>query len=170
MRSLFTIVLLFCSIGVFTSVEKAKLQDQYKDWLVYTALEDGEKLCYIMSYPKKKDENYTTNRNPYIMVSYISKAADEVNVTSGFKYDKDKPVILNIDSKAKYKLQIIERNLAWAENTQTDQELILKMKGGLSMVVSGQVKTQRVDDTYSLLGFQKAYKKMHDLCGSTQNP
>ncbi len=164
MRSLFTFVLLFLSMGAFTLVDKAKLQDKYKDWLVYTALEDGEKLCYIVSYPKKKDENNTTNRRPYVMVSYISKAADEVSVTSGFQYDKGNPVILNIDSKVQYKLPIIERNLAWAENTQTDQALILKMKQGLSMIVSGQIKTQRVDDRYSLLGFQKAYKKMHDLC------
>ncbi len=32
------------------------------------------------------------------------------------------------------------------------------------MVVNGKTKTVTIDDTYSLLGFQKAYQKMHDLC------
>ncbi|MDR2045528.1 MAG: hypothetical protein LBP77_00795 [Rickettsiales bacterium] len=74
-----------------------QLKEKYKDWLVYTASEDGEKVCYIVSYPKKS-EHYTTNRKPYVMVSYVDRKADEVSVTSGFQYDKE-PVALNIDKK-----------------------------------------------------------------------
>lgn len=162
MRSYF-IFLLFFSINVFASVSDVKLREKYKDWLVYTALEDGEKICYIVSYPKKKSENYTTNRKPYVTVSYISKKVDEVSINSGFQYDKE-PVILNIDKKIKYKLPIIEGNFAWAEDTEIDQDLIQKMKKGLSMVSSGKIKATIVTDTYSLLGFQEAYKKMHNLC------
>ncbi len=97
MRSFF-IFLIFFSIGAFASVSDVQLKEKYKDWLVYTALEDGEKVCYIVSYPKKKSEHYTTNRKPYVMVSYVDKKADEVSVTSGFQYDKE-PVALNIDKK-----------------------------------------------------------------------
>lgn len=53
MRSFF-IFLIFFSIGAFASVSDVQLKEKYKDWLVYTALEDGEKVCYIVSYPKKK--------------------------------------------------------------------------------------------------------------------
>ncbi|MDD9331473.1 MAG: hypothetical protein PV340_02310 [Wolbachia sp.] len=155
--------LLFFSISSFASVSDIKLREKYKDWLVYTALEDGENICYIVSYPKKRSDNYTTNRKPYIMVSYIDKKADEVSVTSGFQYDKE-PVILNIDKRVKYKLPIIEGSFAWAENIKIDQDLILKMKQGLSMDVFGKTKTETIDDVYSLLGFQKAYQKMNDLC------
>lgn len=97
------------------------------------------------------------------MVSYVDKKADEVSVSSGFQYDKE-PVALNIDKKIKYTLPIIQGSFAWAEHTKIDQDLILKMKQGLSMVVNGKTKTVTIDDTYSLLGFQKAYQKMHDLC------
>ncbi|OEY86940.1 hypothetical protein BIY23_00335 [Wolbachia pipientis] len=169
MRSLL-IFLLLCSIKTFglaseTKLQDKRLQEKYKDWLVYTALEDGEKLCYIVSYPQKKDSNYTTNRKPYVMVSYIGNAVDEVSVTSGFAYDKEEPVVLSFISE-KYTLPVIDGNFAWTENIHTDKRLILKMKQGLSMTVSGQVKAQMVYDTYSLLGFQKAYKKMHDLCNA----
>ncbi|GFR32041.1 RNA polymerase sigma factor RpoH [Trichonephila clavata] len=150
-------------LSAFASVSDVQLKEKYKDWLVYTALEDGEKVCYIVSYPKKKSEYYTTNRKPYVMVSYVDKKADEVSVTSGFQYDKE-PVALNIDKKIKYTLPIIQGSFAWAEHTKIDQDLILKMKQGLSMVVNGKAKTVTIDDTYSLLGFQKAYQKMHDLC------
>lgn len=162
MRSFF-VFLIFFSVGALASVSNVQLEEKYKDWLVYTALEDGEKVCYIVSYPKKKSERYTANRKPYVMVSYVDKKADEVSVTSGFQYDKE-PVVLNIDKKVKYKLPIIQGSLAWVEHTETDQDLILKMKQGLSMVVNGKIKAAAVDDTYSLLGFQKAYQKMHDLC------
>ena len=163
MRSFF-IFLLFFSINAFASVSDVKLREKYKDWLVYTAQEDGEKICYVVSYPKKKSENYTTNRKPYITVSYVDKKADEVSVNSGFQYDKEQPVVLNIDKRTKYKLPIIQGNFAWAEHTKIDQDLISKMKQGLSMVVYGKTKAATIDDTYSLLGFQKAYQKMHDLC------
>ncbi len=162
MRSFF-IFLIFFPVGAFASVSDAQLREKYKDWLVYTASEDGEKVCYVVSYPKTKSEHYTTNRKPYVMVSYVDKKADEVSVTSGFQYDKE-PIALNIDKKNKYTLPIIQGSLAWAEHTKIDQDLILKMKQGLSMVVNGKTKTVTVDDTYSLLGFRKAYQKMHDLC------
>lgn len=162
MRSVF-LFLIFLSLSTFASVGDVQLKEKYKDWLVYTALEDGEKVCYIVSYPKKKSEHYTTNRKPYVMVSYVDKKADEVSVTSGFQYDKE-PVDLSIDKRIKYTLSIIQGNFAWAENIKIDQDLILKMKQGLSMVVNGKVKAATIDDTYSLLGFQKAYQKMHDLC------
>ncbi|QOD38737.1 invasion associated locus B family protein [Candidatus Wolbachia massiliensis] len=162
MRSFF-VFLIFFSMSTLASVSDVQLKEKYKDWLVYTALEDGEKVCYIVSYPKKKSEHYTIDRKPYVMVSYVDKKADEVSVTSGFQYDKE-PVVLNIDKKVKYTLPIIQGNFAWAEHTKTDRDLILKMKQGLSMVVNGKIKAATIDDTYSLLGFQKAYQKMHDLC------
>ncbi|WFW29575.1 MAG: invasion associated locus B family protein [Wolbachia endosymbiont of Menacanthus eurysternus] len=131
---------------------------------MYTALEDGERVCYIVSYPKKKSKHYKTNRKPYIMVIYVDKKADEVSVTSGFRYYNE-PVILNIDKKVKYTLPIIQEDFAWTECTKTDQELIIEMKQGLSMEVNGKTnEATTVDDTYSLLGFKKAYQKMHNLC------
>ncbi|APR98803.1 invasion associated locus B family protein [Wolbachia endosymbiont of Folsomia candida] len=162
MRNFF-LFLIFFSISTFASVDDVQLKEKYKDWLVYTAVEDGEKVCYIVSYPKQKSEHYTTNRKPYVMVSYVDKKADEVSVTSGFQYDKES-VDLSIDKRIKYTLPIIQGNFAWADNVKTDQDLILKMKQGLSMVVNGKIKAATIDDTYSLLGFQKAYQKMHDLC------
>lgn len=53
MRSLF-VLLIFLSAGALASVNNVQLNEKYKDWLVYTALEDGEKVCYIVSHPKKK--------------------------------------------------------------------------------------------------------------------
>ncbi|WCR54080.1 MAG: hypothetical protein PG981_001102 [Wolbachia endosymbiont of Ctenocephalides orientis wCori] len=161
MRSFF-VFLIFFSFCTFASVSDAQFKEKYRDWLVYTAFEDGEKVCYIISYPKAKSELYA-NRKPYVMVSYVDKKADEVSVTSGFQYDKE-PVILNVDKKTSYTLPVIQGSFAWVENTKIDQDLILKMKQGLSMIVYGKIKTADIEDTYSLLGFQKAYQKMHDLC------
>ncbi|WP_246214290.1 invasion associated locus B family protein [Wolbachia endosymbiont of Cruorifilaria tuberocauda] len=140
-----------------------QLKEKYKDWFLYTTLEDGEMTCYIISYPKEKSKHYTSIRKPYVMVSYINKEVDEVSVTSGFQYDKE-PVVLDVDKKVRYVLPIVQGNFAWTEYTETDKDLILKMKQGLSMVVSGKTKAEIVNDTYSLLGFQEAYKKMHNSC------
>ncbi|MDN5247905.1 MAG: invasion associated locus B family protein [Wolbachia endosymbiont of Tyrophagus putrescentiae] len=162
MRS-FYIFLLFFSVSAFASVTDVQLKEKHRDWHVYTALEDGEKICYMVSYPKKEGE---TDRKPYITVSYIDDKIDEVSVTSGFQYDRE-PITLHIDRKIKYMLPIIDGGFAWAEDTKTDRDLVLRMKGGLSMVVSGKKKGTTINDTYSLLGFQNAYKKMHELCKKT---
>ena len=156
----FLIFLLFSSVSFFTLAIDVKFRGKHKDWLIYTAIDNGDKICYIISYPNKKSDN---NKNSYVSVSYINNKADEVMVNSTFQYEKD-PIILNIDNKIKYKLPIIERNSAWTENIKVDQDLILKMKKGLSMTISGKTKSTTVNDTYSLLGFHNAYNEMHNLC------
>ncbi|MCV3769627.1 MAG: hypothetical protein K0T53_02825, partial [Wolbachia pipientis] len=133
MRSFF-LFLIFFSISAFASVNSVQLKEKYKDWFVYSVLEDGEKVCYIISYPKKKSEHYIAAREPYVMVNYIDKRADEVSVTSGFQYDKE-PVILNIDRRIRYVLPIIQGSFAWTEHIKKDQDLILRMKQGISMMV-----------------------------------
>ncbi len=128
----------------------SKLEGKYRDWLVYTHLDGNEKVCYVVSYHKKK------NKSQYVMVNYVSKAADEVVVSS----NSHGPVVLNIDNRTTYKLPIINNGLAWAENIKIDQDIVKKMKLGLSMVI----KSNSNPVTYSLLGFTAAYNKMHDLC------
>ncbi|MBV0899627.1 MAG: hypothetical protein KTV77_02585 [Wolbachia endosymbiont of Fragariocoptes setiger] len=155
------LILLLFSASSFASVSDIKFRGKHKDWSTYTAIDNGEKICYIISYPNKKSDN---NRNSYVSVSYINNKADEVMVNSTFPYEKEEPVILNIDNKTKYKLPIIERSSAWTENIKVDQDLILKMKKGLSMTISGKTKSTIVNDTYSLLGFHNAYNEMHNLC------
>ena len=41
----------------------------YRDWNVYAFTEDGEKICYMASEPKKQDGNHTRRDNPAVMVT-----------------------------------------------------------------------------------------------------
>jgi hypothetical protein len=47
----------------------------YRDWNVYAFTEDGEKICYMASEPKKQEGNYTRRGNPAVLVTRRPKLA-----------------------------------------------------------------------------------------------
>ncbi|KJV68875.1 invasion associated locus B family protein [Candidatus Neoehrlichia procyonis] len=163
-RYLIIIILLtfntHCFASVLQGASNIKLIEKNKDWSVYTALQDGQKLCYLLSYPI----NNGKKSNSVFMITYISKILDEVSVSSGIKY-KQNPIKLIIDHKKIYYLSIIENDVAWAENINIDAKIVNSMKKGLSLVVKGiSASNKKIEDSYSLLGFDKSYKKMRQIC------
>jgi hypothetical protein len=60
----------------------------YRDWNVYAFTEDGEKICYMASEPKKQDGNYTRRDNPAVLVTRRPgpQVVDEVSVQPGYSY------------------------------------------------------------------------------------
>ena len=60
----------------------------HRDWNVYKFTEDGEKICYMASEPKKQDGNYTRRDNPAVLVTRRPgpHVVDEVSVQPGYTY------------------------------------------------------------------------------------
>ena len=141
-----------------------ELKNKYKDWSVYTINENGQKLCYAVSYPKRKTGNYRSRSQPYAMVTTANGKEDEFSVTGGYKYKERTEPRIKIDRKT-YRLSLTKGEMAWPKTDKFDRILVDKMKKGSTMKVTGtsQIGTYSID-TYSLSGFTKAHRRIRGLC------
>ena len=163
---------------------------QHNDWEVYTQIEDGQKVCFMVSSPIQKAGNYSRRGNSYLWVRHIRKNIDEVSVTSGYKYKSatspqiaiyvqqtldqvQKNVLLDkasngnctTNKKEIYTLSLIEKEQAWARETDTDTKLVDEMRKGYHAIVTAtSIKDTCSTDIYSLNGFTRAYKQIKSLC------
>ena len=57
--------------------------------------------CYIGSIPIKEEGDYTQRGDTYTIVYRINKSPEKiVQITAGYNYDENKPVIVKIDQKS----------------------------------------------------------------------
>jgi hypothetical protein len=137
----------------------------FRDWNVYAFTENGNKICYMASEPTKQEGNYTLRDNPAVLVTRRPgpKVVDEVSVQPGYDYLDGSEVEVSIGGD---KFLLFTRGEhAWTKSEDADKALITGMKRGSDMSVRGtSVKNTFSLDTYSLLGFTKAYEAMVAAC------
>lgn len=137
----------------------------YTDWNVWELDEGGQKICYIVSEPKKQAGTYTRRGKPAVLVTRrpTPNVTDEVSVQPGYTYLEGSSVDLNVGQNA---FTLFTRGAhAWTKDETEDQALISVMKRGETLVVEGESsKNTTSTDTYSLLGFTKAYNAMVAAC------
>lgn len=166
-RALRVIAVLVLSFGFVSAVSAQTPYSlgSYTDWNVWELDEGGQKICYIVSEPKKQDGNYTRRGKPAVLVTRrpAPQITDEVSVQPGYTYLEGSNVNLAVGQN---QFVLFTRGAhAWTKDTTEDQTLIDVMKRGESMVVEGESsKNTTSTDTYSLLGFTKAYNAMVAAC------
>jgi hypothetical protein len=161
-----TIIALFLMpvLGVAASAQTPEFLGTHRDWNVYAFTEDGQKICYMASEPKKQEGNYTRRGDPAVLVTRRpNPRVDEVSVQPGYGYLEGSEVEVGVGNR---KFALFTRGEhAWTKSEEEDQALIDAMKRGSDMTVRG-TSTKRTFslDTYSLLGFTAAYQAMVDAC------
>lgn len=138
----------------------------YTDWNVWEVTESGQKICFIVSEPKKQTGNYTRRGKPAVLVARrpVPTVTDEVSVQPGYNYLQGSNVTVVVGDQV---FTLFNRGgpHAWTKNDEEDQKLIEAMRGGASMIVEGESSKETTSkDTYSLLGFTKAYEAMVAAC------
>lgn len=137
----------------------------YTDWNVWELDEGGQKICYIVSEPKKQAGNYTRRGKPAVLVTRrpTPTVTDEVSVQPGYTYLEGSSVDVAVGQN---QFTLFTRGAhAWTKDETEDRALIDVMKRGENMVVQGESsKNTTSTDTYSLLGFTKAYNAMVAAC------
>lgn len=135
-------------------------------WSAYSFKENGQPVCYMASAPTKAEGNYDKRGDIYARITHrpADNTSDEVSLLAGYTYKDKSPVELKIGSKA-FTL-FSHEDTAWAPDAAMDKRLVQAMKAGNSMVVRGTSSRGTVTtDTYSLVGFTKAYRAMSKACG-----
>lgn len=149
--------------------DKRDLIGSFRDWDAFTiARGTGEKICYMVSVPKK----WTASRqgvrrgNIYITVTHRPKARvrNEVNVVAGYPYGRNAEATANIDGKRRFKM-FTEGDGAWLRTPREDTQMVEAMKRGNNLVVVGtSARGTRTTDSYSLAGFTAAHNAINKAC------
>lgn len=163
--SVLSVLLLSCALTGGAHAQTPTSLGSYTDWNVWELSEDNQKICYIVSEPKKQSGTYTRRGKPAILVTRrpTPVVTDEVSVQPGYTYLEGSSASLAVGQN---QFTLFTRGAhAWTKDETEDRTLIDVMKRGESMVVQGEsVKNTTSSDTYSLLGFTKAYNAMVAAC------
>ncbi|WP_419902764.1 invasion associated locus B family protein [Kiloniella sp.] len=139
---------------------------QHKDWASYSYSENGHKVCFISSVPKKAEGKYKKRGDIHLIVSHRTgeERWDEVHIQTGYTYKNKSDATLSI-GKSKY-MFFTEGDSAWAYNSDADKKVINSMIKGSNLIVSGvSARGTKTKDTYSLRGFSAAYRSINQACG-----
>ncbi|EKV32234.1 hypothetical protein C882_3298 [Caenispirillum salinarum AK4] len=138
----------------------------YTDWTAYTYTEDGNKVCYMASQPKKAEGDYDKRGDIFVLVTHrpADGTSDVVSVVAGYDYKDESDVTANIDGR-EYSL-FTHGGRAWARDTATDKDMVQRMRAGRTLTVEGtSERGTETTDTYSLSGFTAAHEAISKACG-----
>lgn len=156
------IVIMFICLS-FTDCFAQELIGDFYDWKLYKGKRLDEEICYLSAIPMKTEGSYDKRGQPYFLVNEIKDDANEISVSSGFLYKKNSNVEISFGSK-KYYLFPHEAT-AFANKKSDDIDILKEMQKNANLVVSGVTREGSLAiDSYSLIGFVKAYKKMQEVC------
>ena len=138
----------------------------FGDWSSFQFNEDGNPACYMSSEPQKAVGKYKKRGEIYAIVTHrpAEDRIGEVSIIAGYSYKKDSTVEIAI-GKQEFDL-FTQDDGAWAPDKGTDKRLVQAMRKGRTMVVKGtSARGTLTTDTYSLIGFTKAYRAIGKACG-----
>lgn len=135
------------------------------DWVAYTYLDQGKKVCYMASAPTKSEGNYSKRGHVYALVTHhhVEKSSGVVSIVTGYDYKPGSNVSVEIGGKT-FTL-FTEGDRAWSSDTGTDKAIVDAMVKANAMTVEGvSARGTKTRDTYSLRGFTATKKLIDRAC------
>lgn len=161
----------FC-VGLFAFVlsgavqaGEPRLMGTYGDWLAYSFVEDGNKVCYMASKPKKDEGNYSRRDDIFALITHrpSEDTKDVFSYIAGYTYKSGSDVTIDVAGK-KFTL-FTQGGTAWTPDADTDARLSKAIRAGSNMVVRGtSSRGTATKDTFSLKGSTAAHKKITAEC------
>ena len=165
------LILFLIFAGVVWNISSAEASEPrllatYDDWSAYMFEENGKKVCYMASRPKKEEGDYSTRGKIYALVTHRPSEGtrDVFSYITGYPYKVGSEVSVTIGSQ-RYSL-FTQDDTAWAPDASTDGQLSSSIRKGSNMIVKGTSKRGTLTtDTFSLHGSGKAYQRISEECG-----
>jgi hypothetical protein len=143
-----------------------RLLGEHGDWKAYVFMENNNKVCYMVSQPKKDEGNYSKRGDIFALITH-RPAENSRNVFSyiaGYAYQAGSEVTVKVNNQT-FKL-FTQDDSAWAPDQNTDNRLADSIKRGNALVVQGtSSRGTLTTDTYGLKGSSAAHKAISDECG-----
>lgn len=137
-------------------------------WYAFTQGEGQDKLCYMIAAPVQSLGDIPNRGEVGLMVTHQmgGKVRDQVSVALGFEPHKTRYTKAKVDKSGNVLMRLVDGDRAWIRDSNTDRQLVSRMKTGDYLVVtgmsSGGVASQ---DTFPLDGFTRAYAAISLACG-----
>lgn len=150
-------------VGADAQAADPKPLGSFNDWQAYSWIENGRKVCYMLSWPTKSLPKGVKRGNIYLMITHRAGAKEEVSHVTGYTY-KDKSNVELLIGKRKF-LLATDQDVAWVPEGQSDAKLIKAMRAGSMLTVKGlSSRGTETIDTYSLQGFTASHKQIRKSC------
>jgi len=156
--------LTFMIISNFSSL-KAKELGKYNDWSAYAEGEGKNLACLAVSKPKKAEGNYKRRGEIFAVITHLpgQNKWNEFSIIAGYNFKADSNPDVTIGD-AKFQL-FTSGSRAWSFSPPDDEKIIKFLKSSMKMKVIGtSTRGTITTDTYSLMGFSKAYQKINEAC------
>lgn len=158
------LISIFFTFANFLEVRSKELA-RFKDWKAFSEGEGNNKACMAVSKPKKDVGNYKKRGEIFAIVTHLPGQGkfDEFSIVAGYNYQPGSNPSIQIGD-TKFQL-FTSGSRAWSFSVSEDLKIINAMKSSLKLSVVGTSSRGTITtDTYSLLGFTKAYQKINDAC------
>jgi len=163
---LFATLLVLIPMAVSIAAEDDEALGRFRDWYAVAYVENGKKICYMVTQPTKSEGEYTVRGPAYVQVTRREGdgVPDVVSFEAGYPYKEASEVAVAVDGKAH--TLFTDGQTAWAYDEKSDKALVNAMAKGSKMVVKGRSgRDTLTTDTYSLLGFIAARRAITQACG-----
>ena len=159
-KFLLTIFVIF----VFTEI-KSKELGKFNDWSAYAEGEGKNLACLAVSKPKKAEGNYKRRGEIFAVITHLpgQNKWNEFSIVAGYNYKADSNPEITVGD-AKFQL-FTSGSRACSFSPPDDEKIIKFLKSSMKMKVVGtSTRGTITTDTYSLMGFSKAYQQINEAC------
>lgn len=151
-------VLSFCP-----DLQAKNLEMNFFDWTLFKTNRGDRFVCYLVSTPIKQTGYDERKGEAYFMVTSLVNDADEVTASSGYVYKPTADIEISFGPRKFYLFP--HYGVAWAFDINDDLDIIKEMQKNPEMTIIGTtIDNKMTYDTYSLIGFSKAYLKLKEMC------
>ncbi|MBK6617388.1 MAG: invasion associated locus B family protein [Nitrosomonas sp.] len=165
---------LICALTFFTFAiptalvyaDEPKNIGEFDDWTAYLFMEGSNKVCYMVSKPKKQEGDYVKRGDVFALITHrpSEKSSNVFSFVAGYPYKTDSEASIIIGQQ-NFKL-FTQNETAWAADAATDNRLATAIRNGSSMIVKGtSAKGTQTTDTFGLKGSSGAYAAISKECG-----
>lgn len=167
----FVVVFVFLAIAfatgpVYAETTEPRLIATHGDWAAYVMLENGGKVCYMASTPKKAQGNYTRRGQVFMLITHRpgEGTRDVFSYITGYPYKPGSDATIKVGSE-RFTL-LTQDEMAWTPGAEEDSKLVAVLRRGSTAVVTGtSSRGTLTTDTYSLSGSSAAYDEITKECG-----
>lgn len=169
-RLFLTLALLLAGVVPAAAQAQNRVEVQ-RDWAVFEAQQDGNKICWIASRPTKSvalrgGKQVQVNRGDIFLMVAVrpgDNVSNEISFISGYPFKKGSEVEAAVGSNA-FKMSTSGEN-AWLSGPKEDSQVVSAFKKGVDAKVEGlSARGTTTRDTFSLLGFTAALDSAQKRC------
>lgn len=142
-----------------------KLEGTFGDWSAYSRAEGGDKICYVISEPKKKTPSSVKHGDIFFMVSNwkSGQASEQPSLMTGYPLKISSPPTAMVGS-ARTRMYV-SQNEAFIKDAGDERQLVKRMRAGANMRVSAMsTRGTSVSYDFSLKGVTAALNKAKSSC------